>query len=349
MILAILFIISVVIYFYLKRKGKFPYQLTKHLYNEKLLLNILLIWIVIGFFLSLDYSDQWGCIIEYQPFWSKLNILFSFISFALVLIAKVVKNKKMRVIFLFLELFFWIGKLMVYKGGYSVGFVGSPQTLIVCYDLVALFLRLLVLRNTFFKIRTIYIASLTVIVLLVKISFFRTQQTIEWEYERGLKNSELTLQKIQGDWQGERIYEKVVFDTIFPKKVDTVGKKLSLLELVELENKDTIFEEKRIKHSEPISLHVDSNLLMFKLGETSLNYIIAFNYEYSATIFELHDSVELNDITDYYAELMELLELDSIDLRSVKRKEIYIRKIDTDSLVIEEWLHWNETYKLKKK
>ena len=246
MVLAILFIISVAVYFYLKRKGKFPYMWTKHLYNGKLLLKILLIWIAIGFFLSLDYSDQWGCIIQYQPFWSKLNILFSFISIALILIAIVVRNKKMKAIFLIVELVFWIGKLMVYKGGYTVGLAAFPQTRIVSYDVVALFLRLIVIRNVTFQLRTFYLATLTVIIILVKIFFFKTQQTILWEEKRSLENAKLTMEKMQGEWTGVRVFEETVFDTLISEQFDTTGKELNLLELIDFETKDTILKEKRI-------------------------------------------------------------------------------------------------------
>lgn len=343
MILVILFIISTVIYFYLKRKGKFPYKLTRHLYNVKLLLNILLIWIVIGFFLSLDYSDQWGCIIQYQPFWSKLNILFSSISFALILIAIVVRDKKMKAIFLILELVFWIGKLMVYKGGYAVGYAAFPQTHIVCYDIVALFLRFLVIRNVSFQLRTFYLATLTVIIILVKIFFFGTQQTILWEDERSLERAKFTMEKIQGKWTGERVYEETVFDTIISEQYDTTGKELNLLELIDLETKDTILKEKRIKQVEKASVYVDSNSVLIVTVEDSLNYTIEFNSEYSASLFEILLEPILIDEKALKTDM-------SVSLDIGSAKEIYIRKIDNDSLVFEEWMiSWGDIYKLKKK
>lgn len=348
MSLAILFTISILIYFYLKHKGRFPYKLTKHLYNDTLLLNILILWLVIGFFFSLDYSNQWGCIIMHQPIFGELNILFSSISLTLILLARFVWNKKIKTVVLILELLFWIAKLMIYKGGYAVGLAAFPQFKIVCYDIVALLLRLLVIRNITLQIRNFYISTITILIILVKILFFSTQRTIIWEYEESLERSKITLQKIQGNWSGLKVYNSTVFDTIISEEFDTTGKDLNIFELIELENKDTILNEIIIKESEPVSLHIDSNLLFFNLKDTNLNYLIVFNGEHSATLFELHG--EIHDSIDYHKEIMAIFDTDSEILHNVKREDIYIRKIDNDSLVFDlGFLYMGNKYKLKKK
>ena len=80
--------------------------LNDKLYDFKFANSILLIWIILGFFSRFDFSQLMGDIIYRENIFDYNNIGFSSISFLLILIARVLKNKKGKTAIVLLELLF---------------------------------------------------------------------------------------------------------------------------------------------------------------------------------------------------------------------------------------------------
>ena len=78
--------------------------------NEENGFKFLLGWLIFGFFLRLDYSDNWGCIVGFEPFWETRNIIFSAISIGLIYWAFKTENQNLKKILCLTELVYWISK-----------------------------------------------------------------------------------------------------------------------------------------------------------------------------------------------------------------------------------------------
>jgi hypothetical protein len=73
-------------------------------------------------FKHLDYNQDWGCIGGSGYMFSSSNMFYSGIALTLVNIGFFVKNIHFKMIVLAVEFLFWLYKLFLVKGGYSVGF-----------------------------------------------------------------------------------------------------------------------------------------------------------------------------------------------------------------------------------
>ena len=144
--------------------------------NVKNAFIFLLGWVILGFLEGLDYSDAYGCIVGFEPNSDSKNIIFSTISFVLILWAFKTENLRIKKILFITELVYWIAKLMVFKGGYAVGYAGTPGTSIVFYDLVAIISRLFILSQLLkvVKHKFVKIGIVALVVLSVKITMFAT-------------------------------------------------------------------------------------------------------------------------------------------------------------------------------
>jgi hypothetical protein len=130
----------------------------------------LILFIVIGFLLRLDNNESFGCIIMDNPTFSFDNILYSGISIGLLTFGYKTQQKNIQLIILSGELLFWLYKLFFLKGGYAVGLGGVPMVSVLWYDLVALSLRLLLIKQIA-KPQLNFIWILPIVLLIL---FFRT-------------------------------------------------------------------------------------------------------------------------------------------------------------------------------
>jgi len=148
--------------------------------NENNGFKFLLIWVIFGFVTRLDYSNAWGCIIGLEPILEPRNILFSTISFVLIFWAFKTENKKVRKSLLGIELVYWIAKLIIFKGGYVVGFGGTPNITIVFYDLVTIMARLFILSQILEieQSKFVKIGIVALLVLGIKVSIFATPMSM---------------------------------------------------------------------------------------------------------------------------------------------------------------------------
>jgi hypothetical protein len=339
MIIIVLIIVFGGFYFF-QQQGKISTKFNKYLYDYRLIRFLLIIWIVIGFFKNWDYSDQWGCFVHHEPVFRELNIILSGISLVFIVATLLFRNKKVKVFLHVTETIYWIGKLIVFKGGYATGIAGAPDDMIVLYDFIAILLRGLVLRNLVISIRTILITLFAFILMIIKIFFFPTQITLKWEYEKGIEASKQTLIKMQGCWKGHKISTSLMNDTIYPKAIDS-SITSPLVDV--LNSRDTLIKKKWINSDDSVFVKIDSNIIEIRTAKNSNTYFIDFDGQFSANLF-----IVSSKSNDYNSGFMKQLRTSyKLNPNWSGNSSISVIKIRKDSLIFSEGMISNE-YKLKK-
>jgi len=186
---------------------------------------LLLSWIFIGFLTRFDFNQMWGCVIDFGELFDYNNIGFFILSFALILIARFLKNKKTSNILLIIELVIWLIKYTFYKGGYATGLSGNnPLGIIVLYDTIAIFFRLLNLRNNnnFRLFKSSWVLAIIITIISLKIFFFAMPHDLQWETARIEKKIEKNEKLLIGDWSGYVKYDSIWVDTIKSFRLDTI-------------------------------------------------------------------------------------------------------------------------------
>jgi hypothetical protein len=135
---------------------------------------LLIAWTIIGFFFRWDNNMQVGCNIQSDNILGQDNIFFSATSIILLTLGVSFQRNNERIWFLFFELLYWLLKLFYWKGGYGVGIGGIPIFTVVFFDMIALFLRIMLLNATLeFKFANNYILIPLFIFFYVKLYFFQ--------------------------------------------------------------------------------------------------------------------------------------------------------------------------------
>lgn len=274
---------------------------------------ILIGWSVFGFFTNLDYTDQWGCSIVDESIFSELNIFYSGLSLLLLLVGFLIPFRQIRYLILIGELIFWIYKLMIIKGGYSVGFGGVPSLSVLIFDIVALTLRLLLIKQIFaLKFNSLYLLIPTFIIISVKINFFQTQQKIVDEFEDYPKEIERMKNQLIGTWTGISRSEITIVDTV---------KYQSLFNYK---------EDKKVEQFDTITISIDSNILQIEGIEKFNNesYLIQF-----MTISDLNLWNVLPDSLDGDLDLMEGLGTDLKVNAGIQNAGLQIYKLTEDTMI----------------
>ncbi|MEJ8817352.1 hypothetical protein [Lacibacter sp. H407] len=149
-------------------------SLIKHTRQVQYLYLILIAWTIIGFLFRWDNNMQVGCTIQSDNILGQDNIFFSATSIILLTLGVSFQRNNERIWFLFLELLYWLLKLFYWKGGYGVGIGGIPIFTVVFFDMIALFLRIMLLNATLeFKFANNYILIPLFIFFYVKLYFFQ--------------------------------------------------------------------------------------------------------------------------------------------------------------------------------
>ncbi len=166
--IAIFFPIVIFIIFGVLNKSKIKW--VNQINDSNFIFWILISWIIFGFFAKLDYTNQWGCFAIHEPVFSRENILFSSISLFLLFLGVYLIPKKLGYVILIFEVFIWLFKLFLIKGGYIIGVTGGPDIIILWYDFSALILRLLLIKSLFeLNLKNIYIFILVILIMILKI------------------------------------------------------------------------------------------------------------------------------------------------------------------------------------
>ena len=84
-----------------------------------------------------------------------------------------------------MELLFWLYKLFLIKGGYVVGFGGIPSSDVVLFDMMALFLRILLIKQLFkIPINALFVFIISFIIMAIKIKIFLLVRLNQSIYEK---------------------------------------------------------------------------------------------------------------------------------------------------------------------
>lgn len=133
---------------------------------------LLTLWSIYGFASLLDNTMQWGCIVNDNLF-SFANIGYSLLSVSMLLSSFYHRATSLGKWLVILEAAIWFCKLFFIKGGYVVGIAGSFSNEVMLFDTIALFLRLMLLKQLF-KLTVHWVLNLvlTTLLMTLKVEYF---------------------------------------------------------------------------------------------------------------------------------------------------------------------------------
>ena len=150
------------------------HRLFSQLNKSRITFLLLISWTVLGFFTTLDYTQQWGCILFHESIFSKENIIYSGTAIGLLSLGFFNSKRQVGTVILLVELLFWLYKLFLVKGGYAIGIGGEPSIQVLLFDTIALTLRLLLIKQVrLLAVKPIIVLVCVFVVLAVKVQFFR--------------------------------------------------------------------------------------------------------------------------------------------------------------------------------
>lgn len=176
---------------------------------NKISYNTLLYILVFGFLSGLDFTDAWGCVIMPHFFFLTPLSLFTILSFGAIYSAKVSKRTALAKFILIGELVFYIFRLIFFKGGYAVGFAGSPDLIVLAYDAISILVRLILLLKVMkLKIRIIPILLLTIATLYTKSQFFPIPPYYFYQEKVAIKEGRKLQEELVGTYTGFLTYNE---------------------------------------------------------------------------------------------------------------------------------------------
>jgi len=287
-------ILALIIFFSAKRiewVSNWYNKIISQPFNYRILLGLL----VIGFLLKLDYTNRFGCLVGGESIFDTKNILFSTISVSLILSSYLLNNRFFKLSMVTVELLFWVFKLFYFKGGYVVSIGGIPDPAISFFDTLTLSLRLfIIIKLLQVDFKTIYLILITLIIMSIKIFAYPIPMIMIIEDQESLKRSEITIQKLQGNWTG--IYE---YDSI------------SMNDPVHIIDTSTIiFKDNSI------------NIFDFK-GQDSIQLNYQFEYEFGGNL----NSGKENDWDNYYDFSIPSITTDSLKIDLTQSLNYYRFKL----------------------
>ena len=144
--------------------------------TEKNILKTLIGFLGFGFLTSLDYTNMFGCVISIEPFWIYKQSVFTIIS--ITLFSYILRSNKilLKQKLILGEAFFWILRIILFKGGYATGLGGDwVNPIVFGYDIISAVLRLCLIFKTFnlSKTKQFYLLGFIILLFFIKIEFFR--------------------------------------------------------------------------------------------------------------------------------------------------------------------------------
>ncbi len=182
--------------------------------NDNNIFKLLLALTLIGFLFRLDYTQAGGCIVFHEPILENQNILYSSISFILLLSGLLSNRKSIKIFLLSTETIYWIAKLMIVKGGYAIGFGGATDGLIVLFDLGSIVLRLYLIFSllSIKRFKYIKVGIIAMLVMFIKISFFKLPYIEVYRYKHAREKGKEMRKELIGVWNGR--VEKLDTDSL---------------------------------------------------------------------------------------------------------------------------------------
>jgi len=178
----------------------------------------LLIFTIIGFLTGMDFTDSWGCVIYPHLFFLTPLSVLTLISITVLYIANKTINSNLVKKLLIAELIYYVTRLIVFKGGYAVGFGGIPDPIIIIYDAIALGLRIFLLKKIFSS-NSHYAISAGIIIgcLYLKSTFFAIPPYYFYQEKRDISKGRKIQTELAGKYIGNIQYqndsENMIFNT----------------------------------------------------------------------------------------------------------------------------------------
>ena len=203
-LLVLLFLLSILHGFFLIYSTSNQYEAW---FDSKRMLFLLLLWSIFGLLLGLEQTSAWGCVISPLDLFTTKNILLSGISIGFLFLAFQTKNVGRQIFLGIAECLFWVGKLLLFKGGYAVGITASADLFVLGYDTLSLYTSLFVIglgvQKQGFSLWKI--AAAVQVVMAVKVIFFATPATLVYEQRWEMEKAEEAHRFLLGDWKGDMI------------------------------------------------------------------------------------------------------------------------------------------------
>jgi hypothetical protein len=245
--------------------------------------------VIVGSILGIENSQAWGCVLGLEML-SFGNLIFFIISLVLLLKAYKSDNQKTAILFLAIETGIWIIKYILYKGGYVTEYGGTPNSINVVYDFIAIGSRTFLLLVYAANLRNALLPAIlsSILIVAVKINLFAlplfTQKM--WEIEE--KNSIIRRTELIGKYEG-KIYQfsdsltdqiKIVIDTTHLKIIE--DSPFALMEKYRLEmysqNNGSIGNNEQMFDIEIEKLNNDS-LVFYLVDMLNKQYLVRMKHE----------------------------------------------------------------------
>lgn len=196
------------------QKLKYKLNISPQKKTQKIVV-FLLSLTVLGFFLDLNYNLLIGDIFFQNTLFSVENIVITCIPLVLIPLGYVLRHTTIGWVLLMVEFLIWVFNLFYFKNGYAVGIIASPLFLLVIYDILVLYLRLLLMANVFHvHCKTIYLYGISFTVIFLKIFLFPLAYESIKTFERETELHYATQDFLLGEWRGTYQENEYYFDTI---------------------------------------------------------------------------------------------------------------------------------------
>jgi hypothetical protein len=106
----------------------------KEIIQAKVLFWIIILSVIAGFLLNVDYQRQVGCFVDDEPYLSPVKFIISGMSITLLSLGYIFSTKKIGVVLLILEFIFWTLKALVYYTS-SLDLIFTGYFTVICWAL----------------------------------------------------------------------------------------------------------------------------------------------------------------------------------------------------------------------
>jgi len=286
--------ITIAILYFTRNNNK----INKFLSNKRLVICILLFLTILGFFTQTDFSEQCGCFEFTKKIFSIDYIIYSSISIILLSFAIFIKQKYIQLIFVLIELIYWLFKLFVLKSGY-IGGLGIPNLNIL--DFIGLFFRILFVFSFFeFKYKIYLIPIISSLIIALKFEVNPCGQNLLYNKIIKPKLDKELIEKLQGEWIGNAKFgigltKRTIIDTL---------NQTSILNPLKINTFDTISIyynwDTTFKNNYEIDTLIIKTLQNIKLEIVDTTLIIIGIPEIYEKTYYLNDIATENKEIDYY-------------------------------------------------
>ncbi len=238
----------------------------------------LLIFTVIGFLTGFDYTDSWGCVVFPHFFFSTPLSLLSLVSIIVFYIGNNSSNSKFVRKLILAEFVFYIFRLIIFKGGYEVGFGGTPDPIILFYDVIAVGLRIFLLKQLYsIKLHSLIGGVIVVVLLSLKSLMFAIPPYYYYQEQRDISKGRKLQTEMIGNYFG-----KIEYTTKEDKNSQNIA--------VKIKEDSIVFESKDFELAGSYFFLLESkNFGLIRNRNYSSSFYLS-NFEEDKLSFEIQDN-----------------------------------------------------------